>query len=116
MKVHFNSFLQSLNNQGNSSSDYTDFLPAALAIQKRPPSPTARKLLWAIVGLVVCSLLWFALSQIDIIVDAQGQVQADARLKVIQSYQKGTVEQLLVRDGDKVEKGQLLVVLDTDIT
>lgn len=64
----------------------------------------------AIVFLVL--LLWASLAEIDQTTRAQGQVIPVSRSQIIQSFDGGVLEELLVREGAKVEKGQLLARLD----
>jgi len=70
---------------------------------------------WIIV-LVFVSLgalgLWAKHAELDQIARAQGQVIATARTQVIQSANDGVIEAVLVREGERVEKGQVLARLD----
>lgn len=69
-----------------------------------------------VIGLaaLVVSLLvgWSAFSEVAQIARAQGQVIASARTQIIQSANDGVIEALLVREGDRVKKGQILARLD----
>jgi len=70
---------------------------------------------WLIVlaALITVSLgIWASISEISQIARAQGQVIASARTQVIQSANDGVIEALLVREGDRVVKGQVLARLD----
>lgn len=58
------------------------------------------------------SIFWANRAEVDQIARAQGQVIASSRTQVIQSANDGVIEALLVREGDRVRKGQLLVRLD----
>lgn len=55
---------------------------------------------------------WAALAEIEEVAHAQGQVIARARTQVIQSANDGVIEAVLVHEGDKVAKGQLLARLE----
>lgn len=78
-------------------------------------SPEVAGSLWIIV-LVLVSVaalgVWAQFSQIDMVARAQGQVIATARTQVIQSANDGVIEGILVREGERVKKGQLLARLD----
>jgi len=56
--------------------------------------------------------IWAGFSELDQIARAQGQVIATARTQVIQSANDGVIEAVLVREGERVKKGQLLARLD----
>ena len=64
--------------------------------------------LFAIVGFLV----WSMWAHIDQISRAPGEVIPSGRTQIIQSEEGGTIEQILVQEGDSVEAGQLLVLLD----
>ena len=56
--------------------------------------------------------MWAAMSHIDQIARAQGQVIASSRTQIIQSSDGGVIEEMLVKEGDTVKKGDILVRLD----
>lgn len=73
------------------------------------------KSLWIIllIFLSVAALgIWAAFAELDQIARAQGQVIATARTQVIQSANDGVIEAVLVQEGARVKKGQLLARLD----
>lgn len=55
---------------------------------------------------------WAAIASIAGAVVASGVVTVDSNRKTVQHLEGGIVSELLVRDGDEVQKGQLLVRLD----
>ena len=57
-------------------------------------------------------LLWAALAPLDQGVPAPGQVAIDTKRKTVQHLSGGLVEQVLVREGEQVSEGQLLLKLD----
>lgn len=57
-------------------------------------------------------LLWAALAQVDEVTRGQGQVIPSSRVQIIQSAEPATIEAILVRGGQQVRRGQLLVRLD----
>jgi hemolysin D len=89
------------------------FLPAALELQATPPSPLGRKLLWSLLLLLATVLGWSVWARIDIVTTAPGQVIPSGRVKLVQPFEPGVVAAIHVRDGDRVEQGQLLVELDS---
>ncbi|HEV7717344.1 MAG TPA: HlyD family type I secretion periplasmic adaptor subunit [Arsenicitalea sp.] len=77
----------------------------------RPP------LQWLWVVLLVCAfvgsgLIWSALAQIDEMSRADGRVIPSGKTQVIQSAEPGVVDEILVRAGQQVKKGQQLIRLD----
>ena len=64
--------------------------------------------LFALVGF----LMWSMWAHIDQISRAPGEVIPSGRTQIIQSEEGGTIEEILVQEGDEVKAGQLLVLLD----
>jgi len=72
----------------------------------------ARKLLYGLAIVVIALVAWSAFAKIDEVTRGQGKVIPSRQVQVIQSQDGGVVTELLVREGDVVKKGQLLVRLD----
>jgi adhesin transport system membrane fusion protein len=56
--------------------------------------------------------LWAAWADLDQITRAPGQVIPTGRVQSVQASSEGTVNAIMVKEGDRVAKGQLLVQLD----
>lgn len=93
-------------------ADEVAFLPAALSLQETPVHPAPRRLAWGLMLLFVLALLWATLGQVDIVAVAPGRIIVSDRTKVIQPLEASVVKAVLVKDGDKVQAGQVLVELD----
>ncbi|MEW6313434.1 MAG: HlyD family type I secretion periplasmic adaptor subunit [Pseudomonadota bacterium] len=89
-----------------------EFAPDILRIQHAPPSPLPRATLTILLALLVCLLLWAALGRLDIIAVAQGKLVPQSALKIVQPAESGIVKEILVREGDDVHAGQVLVRMD----
>lgn len=91
-----------------------EFLPSALEVQETPPSPLRLQLLYTICGLVVLTFIWSMVGKIDVIATAGGKVQPQGYVKVVESMVNGKVKQILVQNGDHVQAGQKLVLLEAN--
>lgn len=60
-------------------------------------------------------LLWAALAPLDSGVPTQGSVTVDTKRKAVQHLSGGIIKEVLVREGDQVQEGQTLMVLDEDL-
>jgi len=64
-----------------------------------------------LLGLLVMGA-WLAVAPLSGAVIAPGFVKVDMNRKVVQHQEGGIVKQILVRDGERVQQGQTLVVID----
>lgn len=70
-------------------------------------------LIIAIVAVALIGFLaWSSWAEIDQITRAPGAVIPSGRTQVVQSEEGGTISEILVREGQRVRRGQLLVRLD----
>ncbi|MDZ4124585.1 MAG: biotin/lipoyl-binding protein, partial [Hydrogenophaga sp.] len=93
-------------------ADEAAFLPAALSLQDTPVHPAPRRLAGALIALFVLALVWAVFGQIDIVAVAPGRIIVSDRTKVIQPLEASVVKSVRVKDGDRVQAGQVLVELD----
>lgn len=80
--------------------------------------PKSSPLPYILVGLSIVAVMfgglgtWAALAPLDGAIIAQGVVTVFSKRKTVQHLEGGIVSEILVRDGDYVEAGQLLLRLD----
>ena len=60
----------------------------------------------------VLFLLWASIARVDEVTRGQGRVIPSSKVQIIQSAEPSTIREILVRSGQSVKKGQLLVRLD----
>lgn len=72
----------------------------------------ARALLYGIAFVFIFIVIWSAIAQVNEVTRGQGKVIPSRKIQIIQSQDGGTVLEILVREGDSVTEGQLLVSLD----
>lgn len=77
-----------------------------------PTSRAASWLLLAMLAVVLFALGWAVLASTDRVATAEGQTIPDRRVQRIQTPEQGTIERLLVEEGDQVEAGAELVHID----
>ena len=76
----------------------------------------ARSISWALMGVTGFALAWLALAKTEEIVTAPGKLEPLGVVKDVQMPVGGVVDAVLVKEGDRVKKGQLLLKLDTEAT
>lgn len=92
-------------------------MPLAATIERIPdevqPSRAASIMLWTIAAFTAALLLWAGLARVEEVAVASGKVIPSSQLQVVSNLEGGIVEAILVKTGQKVTKGQLLLKLDT---
>jgi adhesin transport system membrane fusion protein len=76
------------------------------------PQDGLQRLLMLLTAMLVAGLVWASWAEIPQKARGTGQVIALSRTQVIQAANDGVIKEILVREGDAVEKGQLLMQLD----
>jgi len=76
----------------------------------------ARGISWALMGVTGFAAAWLAFAKTEEIVTAPGKLEPLGVVKDVQIPVGGVVDQVLVKEGEKVKKGQLLLKLDTEAT
>ena len=76
----------------------------------------ARAITWALVGTTAAGLAWLAFAKTDEVVVASGKLQPIGDVKTIQMPVGGVLETMLVKDGQRVSQGQVLLRLDNEAT
>lgn len=72
----------------------------------------SRFLVWATAATLLFGLVWAAAFSLDEITRGQGKVIPSSREQVIQSLDSGVLREMLVREGDLVEKDQILLQME----
>ena len=70
-------------------------------------------LLWTSLLAVALLLLWAGFGSIDEVVRGEGKVVPSRQVQIIQSLDGGIVEEILVKPGQEVEAGQILLKIDS---
>ncbi len=76
----------------------------------------ARSISWTLMGVTLFGLGWLAFAQTEEIVTAPGKLEPLGVVKDIQMPVGGVVEEVMVKEGERVKKGQVLLRLDTETT
>ncbi len=73
-----------------------------------------RAVTWTLIVTSAFAVGWLAIARTEEIVVAQGKLEPMGRVKDIQIPVGGVAENILVKGGDRVSKGQILIQLDTE--
>jgi adhesin transport system membrane fusion protein len=89
-----------------------EFMNDTVAVDMDPAHPAGHLILLAVATLMVVALLWAALAKVDEVTRAEGQIIPSSQVQVVQNLEGGIVQEILVREGDVVDKGQILLRID----
>ena len=95
--------------------DKHSFKPLLIEIEDRPASPAGHFILWAVIGVFFIAVIWLSVSEIDVVVTARGKLVPSGDIQTVQSTYNGIIVDILVKEGDSVKKGDILIKTDTDI-
>jgi HlyD family secretion protein len=98
------------------SADPADFAPPLLRIQDKPPAPLAGWMLRLLLALLTGLLLWTVFGRLDIVAVAEGKLVPSSYLKIVQPAEQGIVKEILVKEGQAVKEGEVLVRMDPVLT
>ena len=76
------------------------------------PNIWSRAILWGIVGFASAGIIWASVARIEEAVPATGQLKPQAQVQEIQAPVNGVVQEIYVKDGQSVKKGDLLMRFD----
>ena len=97
-------------------ADPAEFSPPLIRLQDSPPSPLGRRVLYVLLGLLVGLLIWSVLGRLDIVAVAEGKLVPHSYVKIVQPAEAGIVREILVREGQAVRAGEVLMRMDAQLS
>lgn len=89
--------------------EYLSVVQGAQVVERAPAAMWA---IWLMLAALVAGLAWASVAQVDIITKAKARVIPDGKEQIIASLEGGILREMLVREGQTVEAGQELALLD----
>ena len=80
-------------------------------LEQQPVRP--RFFVWLLLMIVLAGLVWASVAQVDEVARGEGKVVPSSQIQRIQSLDGGAVSEILVREGNRVQKNQLLLKIDS---
>jgi HlyD family secretion protein len=96
--------------------DPRDFQPAIVRLQDAPANPLGRRVLWVTLAFLAALLTWASIGKLDIVAVAEGKLVPDTYLKIVQPTDSGVVKEILVKEGQLVKAGQVLMRMDSALS
>lgn len=100
----------------NLQIDPAEFAPEILRVQSDPPRPLPRAVLAAGATLLFSTVIWAGLARLDVVAVAQGKLVPHSALKIVQPAEAGIVKEILVAEGQSVQRGQPLMRMDPTLS
>ena len=83
-----------------------------VAIKQSPAM--VRMVVWVLMGTTAFGVAWLAFAKTEEVVTAPGKLEPIGDVKTVQMPQGGVLKQMLVKEGQKVSKGEVLLRLDNE--
>ncbi|TVP64236.1 MAG: HlyD family efflux transporter periplasmic adaptor subunit [Nodularia sp. (in: Bacteria)] len=100
-------------NQPLANANYTNFDQSVVLRQ----SPIwSRTIMMTLIGLACFGVIWAYFAKIEQVVPAIGQLKPEGTVKEVQAPVSGVVKSVHVKDGEKVNPGDLLLTFETVAT
>ncbi|MCG8599659.1 MAG: HlyD family type I secretion periplasmic adaptor subunit [Verrucomicrobiales bacterium] len=98
------------------SPDDLEYLKNARAAMKGDRMVGANLLLFTIVGVIVAFVVWASRAELDEVTKGQGKVIPSSSIQTIQNLEGGIVAEIMVKEGSRVEKDQVLFRIDDTLS
>lgn len=95
-----------------SHREDTEFMSDVSAVTMESLHRGGHILLLLIVLFCGCALVWAYLTEVDEVTRGEGKVVPSSRLQVIQNLEGGIVSEIIVHEGQLVERGEALMRID----
>jgi hemolysin D len=105
-----------MTDKGWLTADAIEFAPDIVKAQHAPPLRYRHYVLYALLALLAVMLVWAMFGKLDIVAVANGKLVPQSYLKVVQPSDGGIVKEILVKEGDIVAAGQVLMRMDTSVS
>jgi adhesin transport system membrane fusion protein len=76
-------------------------------------TPTVHRLtIWSLAGLFGCFIIWAYFAELDRVTRGEGKIIPSSQVQIIQSLDGGILQELYVKEGMQVSKGQIIARID----
>lgn len=109
-----NSANSQVNRNGQSPASPPSTFEQYVVLRQSPR--WARFVIWGIVGVTSATALWTYFAKIEEAVPAQGKLEPAGVVQPVQAPVGGVIDEIKVKEGETVERGEVLVTLDPSET
>lgn len=92
-----------------ADADFMNDIQSSLLTQRTPGS---RLVLWVVLAVLVGGITWAHFARVEEITKGEAKIISKSREQIIQSLEGGILAEMNVREGEEVERGQVLLKID----
>jgi adhesin transport system membrane fusion protein len=92
-----------------ADADFMNDIQSSLLTQRTPGS---RLVLWVVLAVLVGGVTWAHFARVEEITKGEAKIISKSREQIIQSLEGGILAEMNVREGEEVERGQVLLKID----
>ncbi|WP_315784922.1 HlyD family efflux transporter periplasmic adaptor subunit [Fischerella sp. JS2] len=81
----------------------------------RQSSILPRAVVWTLIGMTTAGVIWASVAQFEEAIPAQGKLEPEGAVTEVQAPVAGVAKRILVKDGQQVKQGDLLLALDPTV-
>ncbi len=107
---------QTKKHSGSLTRARARFLAQAIQLEEQGIGPIIKSGIYFSLFLLVAIILWAALTRVNEVTHAKGEVVPTGRIYDVQHLEGGIVSEILVRNGDQVKPGSLLIRFATPVS
>lgn len=92
-----------------------EYMSPVTGALKHKPKSWGPVLLYSIGAFFILAILWSFVAELDQITRGQGQIVPSGQTKIIDHLEGGIIKEIKVKEGDIVEQGQVLLLVDATV-
>lgn len=101
--------------QADNQDDDVNFMAPVTGAYRTKPKRWGRVMLYSIGLFFLVIIVWSYFAELDQVTRAQGFIIPSGQTKIIDHLEGGIVKEIKVKEGDVVEAGQVLLVVDSTV-
>ncbi len=107
-----NDFQEANEEKNKVQAEDLDFIADCKSAFLEEKMPYANTLLFAITAFVITFIIWAANANVNEVTRGQGKVIPSGSTQIVQSLEGGILSEIYVKEGQKVKKDQVLLLID----
>ncbi len=89
-----------------------EFSPRLLRLEQSAPNPLGQTVVRVLALMIALLVLWTVVGRLDIVAVAPGKLVPSSYVKIVQPSEAGVITEILVKEGEPIIAGQVLMRMD----